>query len=341
MTTRYLHSSQMCAKILFVTDLILFLLYPPSPSRRHIGIHFHNRQLRQPFLVRNRRQSILTMLTTISNLLKIILLLTLTAIIVLLFWKAMIPSPPPIPLERLKAANDAAKLFVEDLREHRGNAKTVIVLHLANDPDHCLTQAIRGQIRESGILSVANTPWKEHFMTTFNLPFEGCDNGQEAMRLAEATSQDLLVWGMVESFETNAKGEVVVNGMIHIIDAVSLESIVSCPLTNITAEIKKQEDPPESQKASLAPTRLATFLLLAILFSSMLFPIIRRLVALRSPELNLVLLLILSAVDTALAATILSDVKGFLSSFWFLVIVLFISLICNLMLLNHATRQPA
>ena len=281
------------------------------------------------------------MLNFLYRLFRIIFLLTLTTAIVLLSWKAMLPPPPPISLERLKAADDAAQRFIEDLRLHRGNAHTVVVLHLGNDPSHCLTNAIRRRIRESGVLTLARTSYKEQFMTAYNLQFEGCDNEQEAMRLAEAASQDLLVWGVVKRFETEADGNVVIEGKIDIIDAVSLESVTSCPLTNITADNLKKDDTLISQTASLLPARMATFLLLACLLSSLLFPIVRKIVAKRSPRLNMALLFVLSIIDTTLAALLLGKIEGFPSSFWFMLIVFFLSLICNLMILNHAAKQLA
>jgi hypothetical protein len=128
--------------------------------------------------------------------------------------------------------------------------------------------------------------------------------------------------------------------MLHIIDAISMEGVTSCPLTNSTAKTEEPQKP-ASQTPSPVPARMSTFLLLVIFLSSLLFPLIRILVAKRSPELNLMLLLVLSAIDTILAAIIFDPVSGFLSSFWFLVIVLFLSLLCNLMLLNHAAKESA
>ena len=73
----------------------------------------------------------------------------------------------------------------------------------------------------------------------------------------------------------------------------------------------------------------------------MLFlPTIRKIVAKRSNTINLVALLTLSAIDTALAAVLLGA-DGYVPLSWLLSVAALVSLLCNLMYLSHASRLEA
>ena len=279
------------------------------------------------------------MLTIISNFLKTILLLILTVVILLLVWKALTPAMPPVPSERLKAANEVANQFVNEIRKQRGNAKSAVVLHMTNDPTHSITHAVRHRIRETGVLNLTEDSLKERFMTSFNLPFHLCKDGQDALRLAEATPQDLLIWGVVDRFETDEKGRPVVAGRLHVIDTVTLEPLFSYPFD--TASKYATSDGSFLQKAGFSmPARMATVVALATFLSLLFLPTIRKIVAKRSNTINLVALLTLSAIDTALAAVLLGA-DGYVPLSWLLSVTALVSLFCNLMYLSHATRLEA
>ena len=123
------------------------------------------------------------MLSIITKILKTISLIVVAMNTAMLLWKTFAPPAQAVPQARLKLAEDAAERFVDQLRQNRGNAKTTVILHLANDPTHCVTRAIRRRIRETGILNLPNETFTEHFKTSFNFPVEGCVNEQDAMHM--------------------------------------------------------------------------------------------------------------------------------------------------------------
>ena len=283
------------------------------------------------------------MLTIISNLMKTILLLILTGITVLIVWKALVPPAPSIPQARIKLAENAAERFVEQLRQNRGGAKSVVVLHLANDPTHCVTRTIRNRIRETGILNLANDSLMERFMSAFNLPFNCCDNVEDAMAIAEKAPQDMLVWGTVNRFETDENGHPVIIGELHVIDAIAMEPIFTFTMGDSTVLFETQQTKtvmPQTLHANIL-SRLAIFLLLAILVPLLSFSSIRKLVAKRSNNVNLALLATLSAIDTTLAVALFGAVANFLPFSWFLLATMTASIFCNHMLLSHAARLEA
>ncbi|MBP5670807.1 MAG: hypothetical protein J6X49_00320 [Victivallales bacterium] len=266
----------------------------------------------------------------------LIIVITTTAIRI---HKMLMPLAPPVPPERVKAVEEIAKRFVDELRNHRGNAKSAVVLHLDNDPTHCLTHAIRHRIRETGILALAADSLKERLFTVFNLSFDCCKDEQEALWLAGNAQQDLLIWGAVDLFESDEKGRPIITGKLHVIDAKTLELIFTFPLDDKPELLNMQSSEiAHMQNAGFSlPSRLTSLLLMISFLSLMLFPNIRKLAAKRSNNINLVMLVLLSAIDTALA-TALIGATGFLPLHWFLPIAALLIVIYNLMLLNHATR---
>lgn len=280
------------------------------------------------------------MLTIISNLMKTILLLILTGITVLIVWKTLAPPAPPVPQARLKLAETVAGRFAEQLRRNRGNARSVVVLHLANDPTHCVTRAIRGRISETGILNLADEPLAERFQTAFGIPFDGCGDEHDAMAIAEKAPQDMVVWGTVDRFETDEDGHPVLAGELHAIDAVGMEPVLSFAMGDSSAlsdARRTNAAAPRTTQASISG-RLAVFLLPAILLPLVFFPAIRKLVARRSNNVNLALLAALSAMDTTLAMALFGAVEHCLPFSWFLLAAATASVFCNLMLLGHAAR---
>lgn len=280
------------------------------------------------------------MLTIISNFMKTIMLLILTGITVLIVWKTFVPPAPSIPQVRLKLAETTAKRFVEQLRQNRGNAKSVTVLHLANDPTHSITHAIRNHIRETGILNLTDISLAERFQTAFNIPFNGCDNEHDAMRIAEKAPEDMIIWGTVDRFETDENGHPVIIGELHVIDAVAMEPVFTFKMGDSSVLSDSQQPQaivPQPVHATIL-SRIAFFLLPAILVPLLSFPIIRKLVAKRSNNVNLALLTVLSAMDTTLAMALFGAVANFLPFSWFLLATVAASVFCNLMLLNHAAR---
>ena len=280
------------------------------------------------------------MLTIITKCLKTISLIVVAMNTAMLLWKTFSSPVQQVPQARLKLADAAAERFVDQLRLNRGNAKTAVVLHLANDPTHCVTRGIRRRIRETGILNIPNETFTEHFKTSFNLPVEGCGNEQDALHISEQTSQDLLIWGTVERFEMDGNNHPVLTGELHVIDVAAMEQIFSFTMEDSPAPSEPQ--PPEqvaAPKENVSPFgRIAYFLVMAILVPFILFSKIRKLVTKRSNNINLALLTALTVFDTALAMALLAKVVSFLPFPWFLLLTVTISIFCNLLLLSHATH---
>jgi hypothetical protein len=282
------------------------------------------------------------MLTIITKCIKTISLIIAAMNTAMLLWKTFSAPAQQVPQARLKLAEATAERFIVQLRQYRAKSKSAIVLHLDNDPTHCVTRAIRRRIRETGILNLPNETFAEHFKTSFNLPVDGCSNEQDAMHIAEEISQDLLIYGTVERFELDCNGHPVLTGELHVIDTVSMEKVFSFTMED--SSVPSELQPPE-QVAVASQTedisvfgRLASFILMSILVPFIFFPQIRKLAAKRSNNINLALLTALTIFDTALSMALLAKIISFLPFQWFLLFTITISIFCNLFIINYATK---
>ena len=282
----------------------------------------------------------------------------LIACMLLLIKFMLTPAHPAVSWSRRKAAEFVADHLVDEIRKYRGDGKTAVVLHLDNDPTHCITSILRKRIEETGVLTVAPAPVMEKIMMHFGLPVDGCRNEETALCHAYNTPQDILIWGTVDRFETDGQGKAVLTGMLHIIDANKLTLVKSCPFSpqpivqtqdQLNEETQSQlasnpqptggiSNPP--QNIPLLP-RFAFLLALTVLPPLFGFSVIRDIVAKRSNNINMALLLVLSAFDTILATAILGIPLAMMPLSWFMTCVATFSVFCNLMLLSHAARLEA
>ena len=279
----------------------------------------------------------------------------------LLFVKFMIkPARPSVSWGRRKAAENVAAHLVDEIRKARGNGRTAVILHLDNDPTHCITNLLREKVEETGILTIAKPGIIEQIQLHFGWPIVGCPNKDEALRIAYNTPQDLLIWGTVDRFETNSEGKALLTGMLYVIDVNTLTTVLSYEFGKQAVAINSDQTDTEtdSQMATTAqaleetinhptktsisfPTRLAIFLSLAFLPPLLAFQLIREIVAKRSNSINLILLIILTFFDTILATAILGTIIAPMPLPWFMACAAMISVFCNLMLLSHAARLEA
>lgn len=279
----------------------------------------------------------------------------------LLFVKFMIkPVRPSVSWGRRKAAENVAAHLVDEIRKARGNGRTAVILHLDNDPTHCLTSLLREKVEETGILTIAKPSAIEQIQLHFGWTIKACQNKDEALRIAYNTPQDLLIWGTVDRFETNSEGKALLTGILYVIDANTMTTVLSYEFgkqslalnTDKTGtETDSQTEPPTQPsdetiklptKPSISfPTRLAIFLSLAFLPPLLAFQLIREIVAKRSNSINLILLLILTFFDTILATAILGTIMVPMPLSWFMACAATLSVFCNLTLLSHAARLEA
>ena len=276
----------------------------------------------------------------------------------LLFVKFLIkPARPAVSWSRRKAAEIVAEHLVDEIRKSRGNGRTAVILHLDNDPTHCITTLLREHVEATGILTVTKPSIVERIQIHFGWPVEVCQNKDEALRIAYDSPQDLLIWGTVDRFETDGAGKALLTGTLYVIDVNTMTIVLTYEFgkqpvainsdptdTETYSQTITTQQPPRGTvdpptKPSLSfPTRLAIFLSLAFLPPLLAFQVLRDIVAKRSNSINLILLLVLTFFDTILATAILGTLLNPIPLPWFMACAAMLSVFCNLMLLSHAAR---
>ena len=107
--------------------------------------------------------------------------------------------------------------IANQIREQRGEAKSAILLHFANDPTDFVTDTLRGKISSSGILNLQKVSVWEKFQKNLKLQIDGCASQDAAMRAVKGADADAVLWGKIDQYES-FKNSVVMKGTWQLVD---------------------------------------------------------------------------------------------------------------------------
>jgi len=121
-------------------------------------------------------------------------------------WSKFGPRPAEMSALRRELADRVLPAVVDDLRREKQGLQSVVVLPLANDPTHYLTDQLRGQLESAGIFEVFEPALSEKLARALNLRVVGVANRAGAVSEARGRGAQAVLFGEVRTFESHAVG---------------------------------------------------------------------------------------------------------------------------------------
>lgn len=230
-------------------------------------------------------------------------------------WVNLGPRKPMPDTARMKAADRAVEGIVDDIRQKRGNVRSVALCHFANDASDYFSHKLREQIEKSNVLDLTDFAFAEKLRTLLNIRNRGVANATDALSFIKGEEVDGVLWGSIERFESakggggatltgkwqlmDKGGAVVCGGAIQQDDG---KSGTAEAVTKVIADLGESTDGIEIV-ASTIPwyMRLLGFVLLVLLLPVVTISFIRTMVAKRSNKVNVFVLGVYTAIDMILA----------------------------------------
>jgi hypothetical protein len=112
-------------------------------------------------------------------------------------------SPPKLTAGALReeVADIVVHQVIRDLRNARSNIRSIVLLPLADDSTHCVTDKLRGGLNSSGVLHLSDRPWAEKIRESLNLDLGGVTSLAEALKVSRERKADAVLFGAVDLFE--------------------------------------------------------------------------------------------------------------------------------------------
>lgn len=267
-------------------------------------------------------------------------------------WMKLGPRKPMPDTARMKAADRAVERIVDNIRQNRGDVRSVALCHFANDASDYFSHRLRERIEKSNVLDLTDFDFAEKLRTLLNVRNRGVANATDALSSIQGEEVDGVLWGSIERFESakggggatltgewqlvDKGGAVVCGGAIQREDG---ESGIVETFTNAIDDLGKSTDGVEIV-ASTIPwyMRLLGFVLLVLLLPVVTISFVRTMVAKRSNKVNVFVLGVYTAIDVILAFFM---VGGTIGSFAAVVVFLAASLsalLYNMSLMSFALR---
>lgn len=190
----------------------------------------------------------------------------------LLLWWWLGPEKPSSDRPRNQLAQAVTARVAERIRQERGDVRRAEVLHFANDPTDCVTDALRKNLLNSGfILDMGGTPSSEKVRSLINLRNDGSFDSDRAIDYAKEHQLDAVIIGVVDRFET-------VNGVADLMGKVKFISLLTGKTVDIPMTKEGLADDPAPVAEGALPYWQLILLGLAgmILLPIVLFPLLKR-----------------------------------------------------------------
>lgn len=121
-------------------------------------------------------------------------------------WMSLGPERPVPDEKRQNIAAKGIENMMAALRSGRGDINTAVLLHFANDSTDFVTDSLRLQLNNSGVLALEDRTFFEKVRKKLNLVNKGVATRTEALKAAQGESADGLLWGTIECFESFPEG---------------------------------------------------------------------------------------------------------------------------------------
>ncbi|MBE6356392.1 MAG: hypothetical protein E7058_04680 [Lentisphaerae bacterium] len=123
-------------------------------------------------------------------------------------WQSVGPEKPEPDRARKTIATAAVNKAVEEIRASRGDIRSAVMVHFANDPSDFVSDAMRNKLNASGVLFLEDITFSERIDKLLNLRTEGVSSTRDALAAAKGCNVDGILWGKIDSFESFDKGAV-------------------------------------------------------------------------------------------------------------------------------------
>lgn len=120
-------------------------------------------------------------------------------------WMKLGPRKPMPDTARMKAADRAVERIVDNIRQNRGDVRSVALCHFANDASDYFSHRLRERIEKSNVLDLTDFDFAEKLRTLLNVRNRGVANATDALSSIQGEEVDGVLWGSIERFES-AKG---------------------------------------------------------------------------------------------------------------------------------------
>ena len=117
-------------------------------------------------------------------------------------WTTLGPRKPDLGPVRQKMASEAVEEIVENLRQNRGDARNVVLLHFANDPTDNFTDQLRSVIEQRGTFDLQDRTFMEKVRNQLDLRHPPCTSPDAAAEAARSADADAALFGVINRFES-------------------------------------------------------------------------------------------------------------------------------------------
>ena len=123
-------------------------------------------------------------------------------------WISLGPEKPEPDKYRKELATAAVNKAVEEIRNSRGDIRTAVMVHFANDPSDFVSDTMRKRLNSSGVLSLEDISFSERLEKILNLRTAGAENEKEALAAAKHHKVQGVLWGKIDTFESSDRGAI-------------------------------------------------------------------------------------------------------------------------------------
>ena len=267
-------------------------------------------------------------------------------------WMSLSPQKPVPDPERRQLADAAILKIADQLKNGRGEIRSAVLVHFANDPSDYFSDALRLNLDRSGLLNLDDRTLAEKVRNKLRLRNTGCATLTEALEAARGSDAQGVLWGTLDRFESSTAGAVV-KGSWQLADAKTgqvvcsgeiLEDNTSLVTEKIARSVqqlkeKMQRGTSIGRSAGLIPwyIRFLGFVLLVLLLPVVTISFIRTMVAKRSNKINAFMLGIYTVVDAIFAFFMIGAFDSAWSVFFFL-LAAGLALVYNYCLMCYALK---
>jgi len=100
-------------------------------------------------------------------------------------WQSVGPEKPEPDRARKTIATAAVNKAVEEIRASRGDIRSAVMVHFANDPSDFVSDAMRNKLNASGVLFLEDITFSERIDKLLNLRTEGVSSTRDALAAAK------------------------------------------------------------------------------------------------------------------------------------------------------------
>ena len=233
-----------------------------------------------------------------------------------IFWMGWVnlgPRKPDVGPLRQELADTAIPKIVEDIRQHRGDLRDVVLLHFSNDPSDYFTDRLRETIEQRGVLDLQDRTFMEKVRKQLTLRISSPSSTEEAIASGAAAESQGVLFGDIASFESTPDGATL-DVTYHLADVKTGEVVYTGTFKEgIPEAILSMAEVKEAMQKFPWFQRGLAWLVAVLLLPVFTIAFIRTMIRKKSNRTNAFILAIYTLVDAILAFLL---VGAALSGWW-------------------------